>query len=166
MRRRHYALVLRSVTAEVKSVLFFPQRDGASEDASAFTPADPEHFGVTVQVFIGDTSSDAADSFDLIVCSPSWFAAAVEHGQWERFQIGGPRSLPENVAVGAGMWFMRSWNETDLRNALTAVCEAASPGPDWGTIANRIGRVIPWEYDYKYDSHVDAHFGETLPPPL
>jgi hypothetical protein len=43
------------------------------------------------------------------------------------------------------------------------VCAAASGGPDWGTVASRIGRAIPWEYDYKYDAHVDERYGEPFP---
>jgi hypothetical protein len=31
-------------------------------------------------------------------------------------------------------------------------------------LASRIGRQIPWEFDYKYDGHVDEHFGSPFPP--
>jgi len=34
-----------------------------------------------------------------------------------------------------------------------------------GTLASRIGRQIPWEFDYKYDTHQDAQFGSPFPPP-
>ena len=27
---------------------------------------------------------------------------------------------------------------------------------DWGTLANRIGRYIPWEFDYQYDDFIDG----------
>jgi hypothetical protein len=35
--------------------------------------------------------------------------------------------------------------------------------PRWGSVASRIGRLIPWELHYKYDAQVNKHQG--LPPP-
>jgi hypothetical protein len=58
---------------------------------------------------------------------------------------------------------MRQWHRTEFESALRLVCEEFSPGPDWGTVASRIGRVIPWEFDYKYDAHVNKNSG--LPSP-
>jgi hypothetical protein len=31
-------------------------------------------------------------------------------------------------------------------------------------VAARIGRQIPWEFDYKYDAHVDIRYGDSFPP--
>ena len=36
---------------------------------------------------------------------------------------------------------------------------AASPGPDWQTVAARIGRHLPWEYDYKHDDELNERAG-------
>src|SRR6202022_443381 len=66
-------------------------------------------------------------------------------GEWGLFRSGGLRALPESIAVGSGVWFMRQWNRTELESALREVCEAFSPGPDWGSLASRTGRLIPWE---------------------
>ncbi|GAB3039063.1 hypothetical protein GCM10011376_40190 [Nocardioides flavus (ex Wang et al. 2016)] len=30
-----------------------------------------------------------------------------------------------------------------------------SPRPDWQTVAARIGRHLPWEYDYEHDDQVN-----------
>lgn len=133
--------------------------DGAPE---RYEPTDPTHFGTHVQVLIGTRSGDRSDSFDLTVCSPSWFAEQVAEGTLE-----GVRSLrvfPEAVIPGASVWFMRRWDPAELRNALKVVCDSASPGPDWGSVASRVGRLIPWEYDYRYDAHVDSHPGPPFPP--
>jgi hypothetical protein len=59
----------RSITAEVKTVLGFGISTQSGPALEDFVPQDPEHFGVTVQVLIGRTTSDLVDSFDLIVCS-------------------------------------------------------------------------------------------------
>ena len=55
----------------------------------------------------------------------------------------------------AGFWFMRRWDRVAFVEALDRVCDALSPGPDWGSVASRIGRLIPWEFDYKYDESVN-----------
>jgi Immunity protein 8 len=162
-RSGHSACVTDSITLEIKSVLAFGE--GAPPDGTieGYTPPDPEHFGVSLQIFIGRTSGALADSFDITVCSPSWMAARVAAGEWERFRSGGLRVLPESIAVGTGIWLMRRWDRSELEAALRAVCEAFSPGPDWGSVASRIGRLIPWEFDYKYDAHVNEHYGLPFP---
>jgi hypothetical protein len=149
-----------AVNAEVKVILFFGP--DASKDAGVFEPSDPTHFGTSVQILIGEVGSDLADSFDVTVCSPSWFAAEVEGGRW--FTQAAPLGMPETVAVGAGLWFMRSWDRDQFESAVRFLCETYSPGPDWGSVASRIGRQLPWEFDYKYDAHVDERFGEPFPP--
>jgi Immunity protein 8 len=154
----------RYISAEVKNVLAFGE--GRAEDASleGYAPLDPDHFGLSAQVFIGDTARNHSDSFDITVCSPAWFAAQVAAGEWERFRSGGLRALPGAVAPGHGLWFMHRWDRTVFEEALTVVCDSFSPGPDWGSVASRIGRLIPWESDYKYDQHVDQHPGPPFPP--
>ena len=149
--------------AEVKSINVFGEGMPYAS-IGAYAPNDPEHFGVAAQGFIGTTTSDLVDSFDLLVCSPSWMAAKVQNGEWSRFRTGGLSALPESIAVGTGIWFVRSWNAAELESAIRLVCAEFSPGPDWGSVAARVGRLIPWEFDYKYDAHVNEHYGETFPP--
>lgn len=152
------------VRAEIKSVLVFGE--GSSDDLSlgGFRPPDPEHFGFNAQVFIGESGDDLSDSFDIVVCSPSWFANQVAEGSWNRFRNGLLQAVPESVIFGRGLWFMRRWEKSEFDSALMAIAEAASSGPDWGSVADRIGRMIPWEFDYKYDRHLDGHYGEPFPP--
>jgi hypothetical protein len=142
------------VSAEVKEVL--ASGDGQARDRSleGFSPPDPELFGFRAQVFIGSADDDRFDSFDVLVCSPPWFAEQVADGQWERFRSG-LRVLPESIVVGAGLWFMRRWDEAEFKEALDLVCDSFSPGPDWGSVASRIGRLLPWEFDYKYDEAIN-----------
>ena len=33
---------------------------------------------------------------------------------------------------------------------------AGHEAADWGTLANRIRRYIPWEFDYRYDDFIDS----------
>ena len=111
-----------------------------------------------------DTAGNLSDSFDITVCSPAWFAAQVAAREWERFRSGGLRALPHAFAPGHGLWFMRGWDRAVLEEPLMVVCDSFSSAPDWGSVASRIGRLIPWEFDYRYDQHVDQHPGPSLPP--
>jgi Immunity protein 8 len=149
------------VIADVKGMLFFGA--GASGDRDEFHPVDPRHFGVSVQVFIGDTQGEHGDSFDLTVCSPSWLASTFESEGTSRFAHG-LWTMPATIVVGAQIWLMPAWNANDFRAGVDAVCASASPGPDWGAVANRIGRLIPWEFAYKYDDHIDRHPNRPFPP--
>ncbi len=148
------------VRAEVKAILFFGPE--AARDAGSFEPVNRAHFGVNVQVLIGSAGDELADSFDLVVCSPSWFAGEVANGRW--FTQGAPLGMPEAVAVGSGLWFMRQWERDAFESAVRFLCDTYSPAPDWGSVAARIGRQIPWEFDYMYDGHVDERFGSPFPP--
>ena len=126
----------------------------------SFVPADPGHFGVDVQVFISDGQDTGVDSFDVVVCSPSWLAERVSAGFWTP---DGTWEGNESVKPGNAYWFMRTWDQPEFLKALEDVCKASSPGPDWGAVADRIGRFIPWEYDYRYDEKANKQAG--LPPP-
>ncbi len=149
------------VKAEIKGILYFGP--GASNDAARFDPADPAHFSVSVQALIGQVGDHLADSFDVRVCSPGWFSAEVANGV--EFKQGAPLGLPGAIALGAGLWFMQRWDQDEFESAVRFLCETYSPAPDWGSLASRIGRQMPWEYDYRYDDHVDSMFGSPFPPP-
>ena len=123
-------------------------------------PRDPEHFGIRVQAFIGSRGSDAADSFDVIVCTPSWLAEHFddEHvGAWNWEQAG--------VRFGNRFLFMKRCDYVTLSTAVTEPC-ATHQADDWGALPNRIGRHIPWEFDYRYDNFVDQTAGHRprFPP--
>ncbi|MFC0224829.1 Imm8 family immunity protein [Nocardioides zeicaulis] len=139
------------VVAEVKQVLY-DWWDGAEPAAGQ------GHFGVTAQVFIGSADSELADSFDCILCSPSMFA--------ERFSVAGWGSaLADEVLPGGevlpvhGVWLMKAWSRVAFEAAVERLVTAASPGPNWQTVADRIGRHLPWEYDYKHDDQMNTRAG-------
>ena len=143
------------IRAEVKNVLAFGDGEAPDQSLEGFSPPDPKNFGFHAQVFIGEVGTELSDSFDVMVCSPSWFAAQVAEGSWDRFKGGGRRALPDSIVVGSALWFMRRWDRTAFVDALTRTCDTLSPGPDWGSVASRIGRLVPWEFAYKYDAAVN-----------
>ncbi len=139
------------VFAEVKQVLYHWWDRAQPEDAAT-------HFGVTAQVLIGSADRDEADSFDCILCSPSMFAERFDLAQWGS-------GFAEDVLPGGdvlpvhGVWLMRAWSAAGFEAAVERLVTASSPGPDWGTVANRIGRHLPWEYDYRHDDELNERGG-------
>lgn len=124
--------------------------------------ANPSHFGIDVHVWMGQPGGKGSDDFQMIVCTPSWFAehAALDEdwALWRRTQ---EWTGSDEVLIGTGLWFMRRWSPEELLAVLANVCAEASGGPDWGTVASRIGRSIPWEFDYMHDADVNESQAEN-----
>lgn len=133
----------------------------------AAPPDDPTHFGVAVQAFIGSTEADSSDSFDVLVCSPRWLFEAMARPRPADEDVDilawGYRSFPRTITMGAAFWVMDRWDEDEVRRLLDAICTEVGPGPDWGSVASRIARFIPWEHDHRYDTHEQAG-GGPFPP--
>jgi hypothetical protein len=147
------------VTAEVKSVVVSGPE---VVDIGDFSPSDPGHFGFFASIFIGeDTDEELVDSFDIAVCSPSWFAEQASGEMWTEFQQ--LTAMPDEVLPGAGIWFMRRWDRAQFEEALRVVCADASGAPDWSIVASRIGRLIPWEFAHKYDAQINGQEGQRPP---
>lgn len=139
------------VVAEVKQFLYH-WWDSVEPVAGA------AHFGVTVQVLIGSTDREEADSFDGILCSPSMFADRFRADAWGTGVA--DDVLPGGVVLPVhGVWLMKMWSPTGFETAVGRLVTAMSPGPDWPTVAARIGRHLPWEYDYRHDDRLNANAG-------
>lgn len=134
--------MMAKVKAELKSI-FAPFVDGK---LSLWTPDDPESFRLELQIFIGSVGDDLSDAFDVTVCTPKWL-----HENWhsvpEEFE-----GLP-NVRSGHGFVLMQRWSFDDLGSTIRKICDVEANR--WGDTANRIGRKLPWEYDYRYDRYQD-----------
>jgi hypothetical protein len=153
------------VVAEVQSVLVGDWDDNSPQglvDLDDLVVSNPSHFGIEAHVYMGQPGGTGSDSFDMFVCSPSWFADhAARDDEWALFRRGQRWTNSDVVLLGTGLWFMRRWSAPELRAVLATVCADASGGSDWGTVASRIGRSIPWEFDYAYDAEVNE--GNTKP---
>lgn len=108
-----------------------------------------------VQILAGTSEDDAADAFDILVCSPTWFAA-----HWQD-TVNIHERLPGGVVPGRNIWFMERWDPELFQRAIEHVLDVTTAG-SWNEIANRLGRYAPWEYDYRYDQGQDELAG--LPP--
>jgi Immunity protein 8 len=103
-------------------------------DLEQYLPDDPECFGFHVMAFIGTADDESSDSFDFVVCSPSWLTRNFVDVRLKRWEY-----ESENLLFGDRLVLMRRWNFQELRVAI-AEMSAAQSGADWGTLANRIGR--------------------------
>jgi hypothetical protein len=139
------------LTAEVKDFLYY----GPGSINQPPVVADPEHFGIEVSVLIGTTDEPTADSFTAFPCTGSWLAAELAAGRAPRLSDSLVTEHDEGVWPLAGVWVMDRWSQERFEAAVHQLCRTHSPAPDWGVLAARIGRLLPWEYDYRYDQRVD-----------
>lgn len=146
-------------TAVVKDFVYYG--DGPIEQPPVVP--DATHFGMHVTVLIGTDDDLPGDAFDAYPCTTSWLAAALAEGRSPRMADRIVTDLDEGVRPLSGVWVMDRWSRERFERAVHRLCETHSPAPDWGTLASRIGRLLPWEYDYRYDDFVDAHPGPTFP---
>jgi hypothetical protein len=132
-----------------------------------FQPEDPSYFGVWLLALIGEDEAGPADGFDFLLCTPRWLADTFETDV-QAFGLDGRRlghnwSSDGQALFGTGIVLVATWSTEAARRAVEEICEAQQ-GPDWGSVASRIGRLIPWEYDYRYDHHVNTHPTTPFPP--
>jgi hypothetical protein len=103
------------------------------EQPRAFEPDDPSDFGLYVRAMVGEAGGIGEESFDILVCSPSW----LESDQ-----------LTKGFRWGHGTLLMRRWDPDLLERA---VCDlvAHAEGESWNVIGERLARFAQWEFsDY------------------
>ncbi|HEX7300304.1 MAG TPA: Imm8 family immunity protein [Solirubrobacteraceae bacterium] len=165
----------------MRAALHVMLASGVEGELPDWQPEDPECFGLHLQVLLGPEGTTSSDSFDVGVCTPLWFVARYEATQLRRWstrplygttallQLSGHRDLstaPEiseeryPALFGTGFIFLRRWDYAKLEATIQELC-ANTKGPTWGAVASRIGRLLPWEFDYRYDRAIDA--GEEFP---
>ena len=93
------------------------------------TPANPEYFCLLVQAMIGEHGTDGSESFSFLACTPRWLAREV---------------ADSGVVLGRPYIFMARYDYALLRRTIAGLCDEAE-GPDWETVAARLGRYSLWE---------------------
>lgn len=99
-------------------------------------PDDPQCFGILVQALIGPMGEDGEESFDFLVCTPSWLATRIPEGAY-RF--------------GYHYLFLARYDYALLRSAILHICTLAD-GEDWSSVAGLIARYGRWEFEDYHDS--------------
>jgi hypothetical protein len=102
-----------------------------AEDLRHFAPSDPLRFAVLIQVMIGPQGLSGEESFDILVCSPSWIAERARAGKpvWGRHHL-----ITER--------FDFAMIEGEIR-AYVEACEA----DNWRDLALLLGRIGKWEFE-------------------
>ncbi len=49
------------------------------------------------------------------------------------------------IAPLSGYWLVERWSPELLPDAMRLLCQVNSPGPDWETVASRIGSTLQWD---------------------
>jgi len=106
------------------------------EDLKSYQPKEQKKFGILVQAMLGpvDGDGDGEESFDFLVCTPSWFEENQVNGQF---------------AFGYHCLFFSIYDYALLYRCIEDLCNQYE-GDNWGEIANKIGRYGQWEFqDYR-----------------
>ncbi len=97
-------------------------------DLKQFEPSGP--FGILVQAIIGPGDSPGEESFDIILCTPEWFAAHTT----------GP------VTSGRHYLFVETFNFEILEAYLRNYCSRCAD-TSWSLVAQKLGRLGKWEFE-------------------
>lgn len=97
-------------------------------DLEKYTPDGP--FGILVQAMIGPLGRQGEESFDIVVCTPDWFA---EHMR-----------LP--IVSGRHFLFVVRYCYEEIWGYVMNFC-ASCEGATWPEVAQRVGRLGKWEFE-------------------
>ena len=103
-------------------------------ELETFVPERPDCFGFLLQVGIGPAGSDAADTFDLQVCTPAWLVE--RHG----------RDGAPPCRFGTSLMIVFAYDLAVIRGAFHYHCERCT-GETWADIVARLRRIADWEFD-------------------
>jgi hypothetical protein len=103
-------------------------------DLATYSPESSDHFGFLLQIMAGPSGSEGEESFDVVVCTPSWLTAIVE---------------PDDVLIGRHHLILRRYDFVRLHRFIAAYC-AQCTGESWQEVAEKLGRLGKWEFeDYR-----------------
>lgn len=155
------------VTLTVHSVFFF------RDTGPGWAPPNPHHFHEEGMVFAGPGADGSADAFDVEVCTPSWLTEHFDQlaAPSSQSRTGpGPTQTPpvddrvgrwwfgaRRVLFGRGLILVRRWDREVIEQAI-AEAFAAVTAPTWELAADRAGRLLPWEFDYRHDERIDQQY--------
>jgi hypothetical protein len=103
-------------------------------DLATYEPPDQGMFGFLLQIMAGPSGEDGEESFDVVVCTPSWLQ--------ERLDL-------TAVIIGRHYLIVHRYDYQVLRTFLADYCEKCR-GDSWPEVAEQLGRLGKWEFeDYR-----------------
>lgn len=94
-------------------------------------PLNPEHFGILVQAMIGPIDKKGEESFDILVCTPSWLAE---------------NTSSDTYTWGKHYLFVSKYEFTTIYQAIEQLCSSIDT-PDWSSAAMALGQYGKWEFE-------------------
>lgn len=90
-------------------------------------------FGFLLQAVVGPIGSSGEEAFDVMVCTPDWFAAEMKN----------------DVVLGRHCLFVKRYDYRVLRRFIEGYC-ASCHGETWEEVAGKLSRMGRWEFeDYR-----------------
>lgn len=100
-------------------------------DLTTFTPEDPSSFGVLLQAMFGPEGSEGEESFDVLLCTPTWLARKVER---------------EGPIDGRHHLIVDKFDLAQVRSYFTAYATSCT-GKTWPEVATKLSRLGKWEFE-------------------
>lgn len=97
-------------------------------------PDHVEHFGVLIQALVGASDGPGEESYDFVVCTPSWISTLVSR---------------EGFLFGRHYLIVEAYDYDLIFRVIDSLCSRTC-GDDWLEIAAKLGRYGKWEFeDYR-----------------
>src|SRR5438876_7372628 len=97
-----------------------------------YCPVEDDNFSFLLQANIGWKGSNAADTFDILVCTPKWLA---EHYG------------PDGFVLGQHKLIVFEYNYRRLVRFIEHFCSRCH-GETWAEIARQLTSLGKWEFEY------------------
>jgi len=93
-----------------------------------FRPDGP--FGILVQAMVGPHGFDGEESFNIVSCTPEWFAA----------------NMAGQVVSGRHHLFVKQYSFQALSEFMQDYCSSCR-GTSWSAVGEQVGRIGKWEFE-------------------
>lgn len=100
-------------------------------DLAAYVPVETTKFGFLLQIMAGPDGDDGEESFDVVVCTPSWLSE----------QLGA-----NGILIGRHHLLVSRYNYRSLEQFIANYCDNCR-GESWRDVAERLGRIGKWEFE-------------------
>lgn len=101
------------------------------DDLSSYYPEDPDSFGFPLQLIIGPKDEAGEESFDVMVCTPTWISR---------------NFAKDEIIMGRHYLILFEYHYERLINRINKYLQQCS-GETWQEVANKVGRLGLWEFE-------------------
>lgn len=113
--------------AKVKELISLELEDNLEE----YCPNDFNNFGTWVRMMIGPDNSTGAESFDILICTPTWLNK--EYSE-------------RKIFWGKNMLIVFEYDLNDIKSYISKYIDSFQ-AEDWHSLALMLSRVGAWEFE-------------------